>query len=41
MGKLTVFLLNLPNKLEDHRGIRRYFRKKTGLRNSLTEEALQ
>jgi hypothetical protein len=41
MGELTVFLLNLPNILENQRGIRRGFREKPGLRNSLTEEALQ
>ena len=41
MGELTVFLLNLPDFLEKYRGNCRGFREKTGLRNSVTEEALQ
>ena len=41
MGELTVFLLNLLDILENHRGSGRGFREKIGLRNTVTEEALQ
>ena len=41
MGDMTVFLLNLLDILKNHRGSGRGFREKTGLRNKVTEEALQ
>ena len=41
MGDMTVFLLNLLDILENHRGSARGFREKIGLRNTVTEEALQ
>ena len=41
MGKLPVFLLNLPVMMKEYREIGQGFRETIGLRNPLTEEAIQ